>query len=106
MPIAMLPKTYRQAIYLARQLGIRHLWIDALCIVQDDDEDWQRESSRMAEVFSGAYIVFVAAAASNVEGGLDPSVDFQRWRHLTDHQVKAGSMWHGHIKSGSLRTDA
>ncbi|KAI7144431.1 hypothetical protein KC316_g16073 [Hortaea werneckii] len=91
--IAALPRTYRETIYLARQLGINHIWIDALCIVQDDNEDWQRESSRMAEIYSGAYIVFVAAAASNVEGGLDPSVNFHEWRHLTEHQVKAGSMW-------------
>ncbi|KAI7458550.1 hypothetical protein KC351_g18089 [Hortaea werneckii] len=89
----MLPRTYRQAIYLARQLGIHHIWIDALCIVQDDNEDWQRESSRMAEIYSGAYIVFVAAAAADVEGGLDPSADLKDWHYLTKHQVKAGSMW-------------
>ncbi|KAI7536809.1 hypothetical protein KC331_g11270 [Hortaea werneckii] len=89
----MLPRTYRQAVYLARQLGINHVWIDALCIVQDDNEDWQRESSRMAEIYSGAYIVFVAAAAADVEGGLDISADLKDWRHLTEHQVRAGSMW-------------
>ncbi|OTA35220.1 hypothetical protein BTJ68_04404 [Hortaea werneckii EXF-2000] len=105
MSIAMLPRTYRQAIYLARQLGIHHIWIDALCIVQDDNEDWQRESSRMAEIYSGAYIVFVAAAAADVEGGLDPSADLKDWHYLTKHQVKAGSMWHGHIKSGGSRRD-
>ncbi|RMY12857.1 hypothetical protein D0866_14157 [Hortaea werneckii] len=93
MSIAMLPRTYRQAVYLARQLGINHVWIDALCIVQDDNEDWQRESSRMAEIYSGAYIVFVAAAAADVEGGLDISADLKDWRHLTEHQVRAGSMW-------------
>ncbi|KAI7565330.1 hypothetical protein KC343_g3653 [Hortaea werneckii] len=93
MSVAALPRTYRQAIYLARQLGINHLWIDALCIVQDDNEDWQRESSRMAEVYSGAYLVFVAAAAADVEGGLDPPADFKNWRHLTAHQVTAGPIW-------------
>ncbi|KAI7364257.1 hypothetical protein KC357_g8580 [Hortaea werneckii] len=104
--VAALPRTYRQAIHLARQLGIIHLWIDALCIVQDDDEDWTRESSRMAEIYSGAYVVFVAAAAADVEGGLDPSADLKSCRYLSKHQVKAGSMWRGHIKSGGLRRDA
>ncbi|RMY68242.1 hypothetical protein D0863_07245 [Hortaea werneckii] len=93
MSVAALPRTYRQAIHLARQLGINHFWIDALCIVQDDNEDWQRDSSRMAEIYSGAYIVFVAAAAADVEGGLDPSADFKNCCYLTEHQVKAGSMW-------------
>ncbi|RMZ19854.1 hypothetical protein D0859_16149 [Hortaea werneckii] len=47
----------------------------------------------MAEIYSGAYIVFVAAAAADVEGGLDPSADLKDWHYLTKHQVKAGSMW-------------
>ncbi|RMZ06078.1 hypothetical protein D0862_04729 [Hortaea werneckii] len=74
-------------------LGIRHLWIDALCIVQDDDEDWQRESSRLAETYSGAEIVFVAAAAADVEGGLNPPTDFPDWRHLTEGQIEVGPIW-------------
>ncbi|KAI6806256.1 hypothetical protein KC332_g9390 [Hortaea werneckii] len=93
LSIATLPKTYRQAAFLAGQLGISHLWIDALCIIQDDEEDWQRESSRMAEIYSGAYIVFVAAAAAHVEGGLNPSTDFPNWRFRNEGQVKAGPIW-------------
>ncbi|RMX93391.1 hypothetical protein D0868_12882 [Hortaea werneckii] len=46
----------------------------------------------MAEIYSGAYIVFVAAAAADVEGGLDISADLKDWRHLTEHQVRAGSI--------------
>ncbi|RMY58679.1 hypothetical protein D0864_13340 [Hortaea werneckii] len=103
MSVATLPRTYRQAVYLARQLGISHLWIDALCIVQDDDEDWQRESSRMAEVYSGAYLVFVAAAAADVEGGLDPPADVKNWRHLTAHQVTAGPIL---VRAKNHRRDA
>ncbi|KAI6888854.1 hypothetical protein KC360_g716 [Hortaea werneckii] len=90
---AALPRTYRQAIHLARQLGVNHLCIDALCILQDDEEDWQRESSRMAEIYSGAYVVFVAAAAADVEGGLNPPTDFSNWLYLNQGQVKAGPIW-------------
>lgn len=91
--VAALPRTYRQAIHLARQLGVNHLWIDALCILQDDEGDWQRESSRMAKIYSGAYIVFVAAAAADVEGGLNPPTDFSNWLYLNKGQVKAGPIW-------------
>lgn len=31
-----LPKTYRDAIKVARKLHIRYVWIDSLCIIQDD----------------------------------------------------------------------
>ena len=37
-----LPQTFQDAIWLAHQLGIPHLWIDSLCIVQDDHSDWSR----------------------------------------------------------------
>jgi hypothetical protein len=45
-----LPQTIRDAIDITRRLGIRYLWVDALCILQGDDleahADWQRESSK------------------------------------------------------------
>ncbi|KAK6085479.1 heterokaryon incompatibility protein [Seiridium cupressi] len=42
-----LPATFRNAVLLVRYLGIRYLWIDALCIKQDSDADWLAESSMM-----------------------------------------------------------
>jgi Heterokaryon incompatibility protein (HET) len=49
-----LPKTFIDVVVLAKELGIRYLWIDALCILQDSTEDWQLESSRMLEVYAHA----------------------------------------------------
>jgi hypothetical protein len=45
------PITFRDAFDLSNRLGISYLWIDSLCIIQDDDEDWQRESSSMGLVY-------------------------------------------------------
>lgn len=56
-----MPQTFRDAVSLARDLGIRYVWIDSLCIIQDDKEDWQSESSKMAEIFSSAYLTVVSA---------------------------------------------
>ncbi|KAF1963751.1 HET-domain-containing protein [Byssothecium circinans] len=42
---------FQEAIDAARRLDIRYLWIDALCIVQDDANDWQRESALMGQVY-------------------------------------------------------
>lgn len=52
MPFGDLPSTVIDAIRLAYKLGFRFLWVDRLCIVQDDREDWANESSRMCEVYS------------------------------------------------------
>ncbi len=45
------PKTFRHAILLIHCLGIRFLWIDSLCIIQNDVTDWQLEGSRIAQVY-------------------------------------------------------
>jgi hypothetical protein len=39
-----LSQTFQDAVKLARQLGQRYLWIDSLCIIQDDKDDWAIES--------------------------------------------------------------
>lgn len=52
IPIDDLPSTVADAIRLCFKIGYRYLWVDRLCIVQDDREDWLREASRMCEVYS------------------------------------------------------
>lgn len=51
IPFEPLPPVFQQAIKVTRGLGIRYLWIDALCIIQEDAEDWSREAARMSEVY-------------------------------------------------------
>ncbi|KAL2270739.1 hypothetical protein VTJ83DRAFT_110 [Remersonia thermophila] len=65
-----LPSTFRDAIALARRLGIRYLWVDSLCICQDDIHDWERESARMAAVYSNAYLTVAATGSKDSNGGL------------------------------------
>ncbi|KAF5534324.1 het-domain-containing protein [Fusarium napiforme] len=64
-----LPKTFRDAVLLSRYLGIPYLWIDSLCIIQGDKQDWARESSRMMDVYSNAYVVIAANRASDSSEG-------------------------------------
>jgi hypothetical protein len=63
IPTAELAKTFQDAIFISRQLGITRLWIDSLCIVQDSKEDWERESSQMSNVYRHAVINVAASAA-------------------------------------------
>ncbi|KIV79276.1 hypothetical protein PV11_06844 [Exophiala sideris] len=65
-----IPATYRDAIKFTRALGYRYLWIDALCIIQDDKQDWSHEAAHMADIYSDAILVISAANATHVGFGL------------------------------------
>ncbi|KAK5122330.1 hypothetical protein LTR85_004241 [Meristemomyces frigidus] len=52
-----LPKTYRDAVFICQELNIEYLWIDALCIIQDDQSDWEQEVPRMGGIYGNAYLV-------------------------------------------------
>ncbi|KAJ3535962.1 hypothetical protein NM208_g6919 [Fusarium decemcellulare] len=67
---ALLPKTFKDAVELTRALGIRYLWIDSLCIIQDDKHDWKSESNKMGAIYQHAAITFAAADAQDSTEGL------------------------------------
>jgi hypothetical protein len=64
-----LPKTLQDAVFMTRYLGIRYLWADCLCIIQDDKADWEKEASRMADVYSNAYLTIAATRAKDCGEG-------------------------------------
>ncbi|ORY07044.1 heterokaryon incompatibility protein-domain-containing protein [Clohesyomyces aquaticus] len=51
IPDGQLPRRFLDAVHVTRQLGIRYIWIDSLCIIQDDREDWAHESVLMDQVY-------------------------------------------------------
>lgn len=53
-PTAELPKTYQHALATTQSLGFSYIWIDSLCIIQDDEEDWRAESMLMGTIYSHA----------------------------------------------------
>lgn len=69
MSLKQMPQTFIDAIKITRRLALRYLWIDSLCICQDDSEDWAREAGRMADVYSNAYVVIAANRSSDCTGG-------------------------------------
>ncbi|KAH0434127.1 hypothetical protein CcaCcLH18_05451 [Colletotrichum camelliae] len=50
-PLSCLPKTFKDAFMAVERLGLQYIWIDRLCILQDSEADWNRESSSMHNVF-------------------------------------------------------
>jgi hypothetical protein len=69
LPMASLPNTFRDAITITRTLGIRYLWIDSLCIIQDDANDWEKESAVMGQIYAHSYLTIAAAASIDSSGG-------------------------------------
>ena len=65
-----LPKTFKDACQATERLGHKYLWIDSLCIIQDDLEDWAVESGRMASIYGNSFLNLAAAAANNGDDGL------------------------------------
>ncbi|KAF8860244.1 HET-domain-containing protein [Acephala macrosclerotiorum] len=69
-----LPKTFQDAIVFTRKLGVRYLWIDSLCIIQDSKKDWITESSKMASIYQGSFLTLAATKSSNGDGGCFSSI--------------------------------
>lgn len=65
-----LPANFRDAMAVTRALGIRYLWIDSLCIVQDSVDDWRHESRMMGDVYSRATVSLLAMAAKASSSGI------------------------------------
>ncbi|KAL2070089.1 hypothetical protein VTL71DRAFT_14769 [Oculimacula yallundae] len=82
-----LPQLFQDAVALTRELGIRYLWVDSLCIIQGDELDWTRESGQMASIYSNSYLNIAATAAA----GSNESLFSKRWtsplRYVHDTEV-------------------
>lgn len=82
IPFEGLPQTINDAIVTTRGLGLDYLWVDALCIVQDDEDDRNKELPLMAHIYNSSYVTISAAtAATCLDGFLAP-------RKLTDRPIR------------------
>lgn len=70
IPWSELPKLFQGTVCFARKVGIKYVWIDSLCIIQDDGEDKAREIGQMAQVYSNALLTIAATSASGPHDGL------------------------------------
>ncbi|KAI1460963.1 heterokaryon incompatibility protein-domain-containing protein [Annulohypoxylon moriforme] len=57
----------KDAIFVTRALGIPYLWIDALCIIQGDTDDWERQSVDMSKIYGNAKVTICAASSMSCE---------------------------------------
>jgi hypothetical protein len=81
MSFKALPKTFQDAVVVTRGLGFEYLWIDSLCIVQQDrngdlTQELRSEIGNMEDIFSDASCTIAATSAKSCEDGF-----LQRFAH-------------------------
>lgn len=86
IPLLSLPASVRDAVLVCRGLGIRYLWVDSLCIVQDDKHDWLRESAQMRDIYLNSLVTIAAEEPASCKLGFLGEQNFgtAQWqRHFT-----------------------
>ncbi|KAF2657418.1 HET-domain-containing protein [Lophiostoma macrostomum CBS 122681] len=65
---ASLSRTFQDVITVAQRLDVSYIWIDSLCIIQDQEDDWARHAEQMDKIYENA--LFVVAAVSSPAGSV------------------------------------
>ena len=84
IPWDSLPLTFQESVIVSRKLNVHYLWIDALCIIQNDQKDWHKEAATMHMVYRNSYCNIAAGSSADGRGGL---MQYQRPRWLPPETV-------------------
>ncbi|KAF4488648.1 Mitogen-activated protein kinase kinase kinase 6 [Colletotrichum fructicola Nara gc5] len=104
----VLPDTFKDAVTITRELDIKYLWIDSLCIIQGPDGDFTEQAKHMEDVFSSAYCVLAASrAAGQCDGFLGDRVrrdyiTFSRGEDEVYHVCEEIDNFQGDVIDGAL----
>lgn len=83
IPLSSLPSTFRDAAKICRGVGIDYLWIDSLCIIQDNKDDWATQSAIMGDIYSNGLVTLAAVWAKDANSGLLPREYIKHMRGLS-----------------------
>jgi len=59
-----LPPLFQDVVTICRALGFEYLWIDRLCIIQDDRDDFARQAPKMGDIYGNATVTIASASAA------------------------------------------
>lgn len=94
VPYTRLPRTIADAVTLCRGLGLESLWVDSLCIVQDDSECWLQDSAKMGEIYANAILTIAAEEPNSCKEGFLGEQEFGKREcqreFVTDVPVEVG----------------
>lgn len=75
IPSELIPRTFQDALDICKALNIPYLWIDALCISQNDGLEWQSEAAKMNQIYAGSHLTIAAEDAENGLQGCFGEID-------------------------------
>lgn len=87
-----IPRTIRDAIRITSMLGERYLWVDSLCIIQDDEDSRQGQLNQMCAIYSHASITLIAVDGGNCQYGLRGLEGISKPRRLEQEVVTFGGV--------------
>jgi hypothetical protein len=85
-----LPRTFQDFVEFAQSIGIRYIWIDSLCIIQGDSQDWHSEAAKMGNVYRNAALVVAASGAEDSSQGLFVNIRSARIVFRLPYRTGAG----------------
>lgn len=99
-----LPKTLKHAIRATSRLNIKYLWVDALCIIHDDEKDKQAEADKIGDYFRNAYLTISALSATDGDKGF---LDVRPKKHIARLEKNwfvrpVGPCWEGIFRDSTL----
>jgi Heterokaryon incompatibility protein (HET) len=113
IPYEELSRTFKDAIFAAHKLGFEYIWIDSLCIVQRDAEDWGKEAGTMKRVYVESSLNLAATFSKSSHGGLFRSRNptsivpcLAKWDGLEGYLIYDGELWPKAIEQSHLLSRA
>jgi hypothetical protein len=112
MELDKMPQTFKDAVTATRSLGVKYLWIDALCMLQQNAEEFLREAPTMRDVYGNSYLSLAAVSAENYQQGLfcqrtsesaSPCTTMVHWgRRPIQCTVTRADFWTGEVLAEPL----
>lgn len=104
IPFAELPLTFQEAAQLALGIGICYLWIDSLCIIQGDTNDWHSEAKAMRNIYRhGVWVDTVYTDLLWYPADLDPAGDLPDLHTWSWADTAGGKQWCLTFYEGEIR---
>ncbi|RYP47329.1 hypothetical protein DL768_006580 [Monosporascus sp. mg162] len=85
-----LPRTIQDVVRFSLRIGSNLIWIDSLCIIQNDPADWDEESCKMSTVYRHALLTIVASSAASCNEGF---LERERDASVLLREVQLGDRW-------------
>ncbi|KAI0835345.1 heterokaryon incompatibility protein-domain-containing protein [Hypoxylon sp. FL0890] len=83
LPYEKLARSVQDAIKVTLGLGLKYLWVDALCIIQDDDGDKVEQIAEMPRIYNQACVTIVAARSDRAVMGFLDEIDLAKTTRLS-----------------------